>query len=282
LNERGGIESDLTALRLKEDHYRLYVGTAAIRRDLAWLERHLENENVSLEDTTLENAVVGVMGPKAAGAVSKLGANVLNDLGYFQSGQVEIAGCRATGVRLSYVGEAGWEITCKATDAGRIYDALYEEGARPAGTLAQTSMRIEKRFLSYGHDLDTDISPLEAGLNFAIDWHADFIGRSALEAQRDRGVTNRIVSIILQDDNAVPLGSEPVHLEGRVIGKTTSAGFGYRVGKPIAIADVSVPGTRIDGAMVDIDIAGERFAGSIVLGAVYDPSGSRMRKAPSR
>ncbi len=279
LNERGGIESDLTALRLKENHYRLYVGTTAIRRDLVWLKRLLVNEDVSLEDVTTEYAVIGLMGPEAAAVASKLGGDALNELGYFRAGQAVIAGCEVLGIRLSYVGEAGWEITCNLADAGRIYDALYEHGARPAGALAQTSMRIEKRFLSYGHDLDADISPLEAGLEFAVAWKTNFIGRAALEKQRDQGVSNRIVSVMIQDDRAVPLGNEPVYFRDEIIGKTTSAGFGYRVGKPLAIADLSEPEARTNNAIVEIDIAGDRFSGSVVLGPAYDPTGTRMRKA---
>ena len=278
LNERAGIESDLTALRLGDNHYRLYVGTAAIRRDLAWLKRHFTNENISLEDVTEAYAVIALMGPEAAAIVTKLGAGALNQLGYFRCGTSEIAGCKVTGTRLSYVGEAGWELTCKSADAPTVYDALYAQGARPAGTLAQTSMRIEKRFLSFGHDLDTDISPLQAGLDFAVAWQTDFIGRAALENQRANAVTNRLVTIVLQDVDAVPLGNEPIYFENRIVGKTTSAAFGYRVGKPIAIADLSDPTARTNNAVVEIDIAGARTLGNVALTSAYDPTGQRMRQ----
>ena len=282
LNERGGIESDLTAIRLKQDHYRLYVGTTAIRRDLAWLRRHLGSEDVSLEDVTTEFAVIGLMGPNAGAMVSTIGGDALNELAYFHAGQAEVAGCAVTAVRLSYVGEAGWEITCKADQAGIIYDALYEQGARPAGALAQTSMRIEKRFLSYGHDLDTDTSPLGSGLDFAVAWPTEFIGRAALEKQRKQGVSNRIVSVVLEDDRSMPLGNEPVYFRDRIIGKTTSAGYGYRVGKPIALADLSDLDAKTDNAIVEIDVAGERFSGRVVVGPAYDPAGTRMRVSQRR
>ena len=108
------------------------------------------------------------MGPEAARIIAEVGAGNLNDLGYFDLGESEIAGAHLRAVRLSYVGEAGWEITCKAQNAGRIYDALYAAGARPAGLYAQTSMRIEKGYRAMGHELDSDLTPLEAGLEFAV------------------------------------------------------------------------------------------------------------------
>ena len=183
LNERGGIESDLVALRLSDDSYRLFVGTTAIRRDMAWLRRHMSaREAVSLEDETESHAVLALAGPEAARIAELVGAGDLNALGYFQHAETRIGGVAVRGVRLSYIGEAGWEIACPADQVLAVYDALHDSGARPCGTLAQTSMRIEKRFLAYGHDLDTDVNPLEAGLDFAIRRDKEFIGRPGIGA----------------------------------------------------------------------------------------------------
>ena len=251
LNERGGFESDLTAIRIAEDRYRLFVGTAAARRDMAWLKRHLrDSEDVALADRSADYAVIGLMGPRSAEIAAALGAHALNATGYFRSCEAGIAGCRVRAVRLSYVGEAGWEIACRAEAAEPVYDAIRRCGAVPAGMFAQTSMRIEKRFLAYGHELDTDISPLEAGLAFAVDWGKDFIGRAALLEKRERGAGNRIVSIVLDDGRAVPLGGEPVVAGGKIVGKTTSAAFGFRIGAPIALADIAEPAARKEGAGV--------------------------------
>jgi len=277
LNERGGIESDLTAIRITDDHYRLFVGTTAIRRDMAWLKRHLDDEQVTLRDSTKDYAVLGLMGPDAAEIAAKVGAGELNSLKYFEAGPAHIAGAHIRAVRMSYVGEAGWEITCKAENADKIYNALYEQGAQPAGVFAQSAMRIEKRFLAYGHDLDTDISPIQAGLDFAIAWDTDFIGRSALEKQRDTGETNRVVTIVLDDKNAVPLGGEPVYFDGCIAGKTTSATYGYRVEKPVAIANFSLAEARSDGVQVEVDIAGKLYTGQATHQPAYDPKGQRMR-----
>ena len=278
LNERGGIVSDLTAVRLADDRYRLYVGTTSIRCDMAWLRRHSEGFSITLSDRTDDFAVLGLMGPEAPAIAESIGAASLNDIGYFRAAPLQIGGIEVLAVRLSYVGEAGWEITVPAADAPRLYDLLYDAGARPAGTLAQTSMRIEKRFLALGHELDTDVSPLQAGLGFAVAWKTDFIGKQALELQRENGETNRIVSLILEDADAVPLGNEPVYCGGQIAGKTTSAAFGYRICKPVALADLSMAAAREPGARVEVDIAGRRFAARVCDGPVFDPQGGRMRQ----
>ena len=278
LNERGGIESDLTAIRISEDHYRLHVGTTAIRRDMAWLKRHLrDGERVTVTDTSAAYAVLGLMGPDSPRIAAAVGAGSLNEIAYFRSGEAEIAGHHVRAVRLSYVGESGWEITCASEAAESVYDAIRECGARPAGMFAQTSMRIEKRFLAYGHELDTGISPVEAGLEFAVDWNGDFIGKTALLARRQQGAGNRIVSIVLRDKHAVPLGNEPVLAGGRIVGKTTSAAFGFRIGAPVALADITEQPAREEGAIVAVNIAGTLCRGRVVTGAAFDPKGSRMK-----
>jgi 4-methylaminobutanoate oxidase (formaldehyde-forming) len=170
-------------------------------------------------------------------------------------------------------------MTCKAEHAVTVYDALHEAGARPAGLFAQTSMRIEKKFLAYGHELDTDTSPLEAGLGFAIDWETDFIGKDSLLKQRDACQRSRIVTLCLHDRSAVPLGNEPVLVDDKIVGKTTSAAFGYRIGAPIALADIASPDVWDSWSQVDVDIAGARFRADLVSGPAFDPVGQRMRPA---
>jgi len=279
LNERGGYESDLTALRIDENDYRLYVGSSAIRRDMAWLQRQLKaDERVEINDQTDTRAVLGLMGPKAAEIVTQLGAAELDQLGYFRFCDACIAGVDVQAVRLSYVGEAGWEISCASEDAGSLLDALLEAGVKAAGILAQTSMRIEKNFLAFGHDIDTDINPLQAGLGFTLDWSSDFIGRAALLEIRDQAPRSRLVSVVFDSTEAQPLGNEPIYHDGRIIGKTTSAAFGYRVGKPVAIALIDHQDhLDLKGLRVDVDIARSQNAGTITLGAAWDPTGASMR-----
>ena len=278
LNDRGGFESDLTAVRIREDHFRLHVGTTAIKRDLAWLERHRRRgEDVTLRDSSAEYALIALMGPESGKIAEALGAGLLRDVAYFRSAETEIAGHPVRAARLSYVGESGWELSCRTEAAEPVYDAIRESGARPAGMFAQTSMRIEKRFLAYGHELDTEVSPLGAGLEFAVDWSKDFIGKEALLALRAQGAVNRIVSIVFEDPSAVPLGNEPVLSGRRIVGKTTSAAFGFRIGAPIALADIAEPGARQEAETVAVNIAGTLYSGRVVVGPAFDPGGGRMR-----
>jgi 4-methylaminobutanoate oxidase (formaldehyde-forming) len=139
-------------------------------------------------------------------------------------------------------------------------------------------MRIEKGYLSYGHDLDTDLNPLEAGLGFAVAWDTEFLGKTSLLALRSLPLEKQIVTILLDDIDAVPLGNEPVLLAGKIIGKTTSAAFGYRVGRPVVIALLQCGSFELkDDLDVDVDIAGELFSGKISLRPAYDPDGKTMR-----
>ncbi|WP_417806741.1 GcvT family protein [Thioclava sp.] len=275
LNDRGTFESDLTAQRIRDDLYRLFVGTTAIKRDLAWLTRHSEGFDVTLSDTTETYAVLSLMGPEAARIIAECGAPELNDLGYFKHMGAHVAGKHVRAARMSYVGEAGWEMTCKAENAPVIYAALTAAGAVPAGMFAQTSMRIEKGFCAMGHELDGDVTPIAAGLDFATRKKGGFIGAEALDAARAAGAQSHIISLVIDDETAVPLGHEPVYLGDKIVGQTTSCGFGYRVGKPVALGHARV--ALQDGARVKVDIARKLYDATVHLGPVFDPEGTRMK-----
>ncbi len=280
LNERGTYESDLTAQRIAEDHYRLFTGTAAIKRDLAWFRRHAEGYDVTLTDSTEDYAVLGLMGPDAARIVADCGAPELNDLNYFRVGPAHIAGKHVRAARMSYVGEAGWEITCKSENARTIYAALTAAGARPAGLYAQTSMRIEKGFCAMGHELDGDTTPIQAGLMFATRTSGGFVGFEALQERRAQGARPRILSLTFDDPDAVPIGHEPIYLGKDIIGQTTSCAFGHRVGKPVALAHVSKP--LETGQKVRVDVARTLFDATATIGPLFDPKGLRMKpKTPA-
>ena len=275
LNERGTFESDITAQRIAADHYRLFVGTGAIKRDLSWFRRHSHGFDVTLTDSTEDYAVFGLVGPEAARIVADCGAPELNELGYFKIGPAHIAGKHVRAARMSYVGEAGWEITMKVENAPAVYVALTAAGAKPAGMFAQTSMRIEKGFCAMGHELDSDVSPIESGLDFATRKTGGFIGADALAERRAKGAKPHVISLTLEVETAIPLGREPIYLEGKIIGQTTSCAFGYRVGKPIALGHINE--TFEDGARVKIDIARDLFDATMTLGPLFDPNGSRMK-----
>jgi glycine cleavage system aminomethyltransferase T len=274
LNARGTFESDLTAQRLTEDHYRLCVGTTAIKRDLAWLRAHADGFDVQVDDTTETYAILGLMGPDTARIAAKIGAPGLNEIGYFKHAEAEIAGHAVRAARLSYVGEAGWEITCRAEAAPAVYQTLRDSGATPAGLFAQTSMRIEKGFCAMGHELDGDVTPPAVGLDFAVRPSGGFIGADALAQAR---APNGLVTVVFDDPTAVPLGHEPIYLDGHIIGETSSAAFGYRIGAPLALAHLR---TRLGaGQRVTVDIAGAHMPAKTVIGPAFDPKGLRMRPA---
>jgi len=275
LNARGTYESDLTAQRLTADRYRLFTGAAAIARDLARFRRHAEGFDVRLRDVTEDFAVLGLMGPDSARIAETLGAPELNELGYFRHAHATLAGRPVRAARLSYVGEAGWELTCRPPDATALYGALLEAGAVPAGLHAQTSMRIEKGFAAMGHELDGDIGPVEAGLDRLCSPRKSFVGSEALAERRKTG-RRTLATVVLDKLEAEPLGHEPVRFAGRIAGQTTSAAFGYRIGGPLALAHVSgVP----DGAEVEVDIAGDRHPGRLRFAPAFDLEGRRMRGA---
>ncbi|MGY3727673.1 MULTISPECIES: GcvT family protein [Cobetia] len=275
LNERGTFESDITAQRIADDHYRLFVGTTAIKHDLTWLMRNSEGFDITLTDTTETYAVLGLMGPQAADIARQCGATAMDEIGYFKHAEVEIAGITARAARMSYVGEAGWEITCQSADTVKLFEALTAAGATPAGMFAQSSMRIEKGFCAMGHELDGDVTPVEAGLDFATRKSGGYIGAEAVDAARAKCDHSHVVSLTLSDEMAVPLGHEPVYLDGKIVGKTTSCAFGYRVGKPIALAHTTEQ--LKDGQHVQIDIARQLFDAIVTLGPLFDPTGERMK-----
>lgn len=279
LNPQGGFESDLTILRISDEKFVLFVGTSSIKKDLSWITQQIQvGERVELENVTEDFAVLGLMGPKCQDLAIKIGAPELNDIGYFKHALAQIGEIEVRASRLSYVGESGWEITCAANQSVALYDLLYQQGVRPAGMYAQTSMRIEKRFLSYGHDLDSDINPFQAGLDFALDWNSNFIGKDELLKLRDQKVDKSMVSIVLDDLDLNPLGNEPIYYQGEIVGQTTSASFGYRVGKPIALGYVrNSIADDLSGLKVDIDIARQLGSGTIQIDAVYDPRGDRLK-----
>ncbi|KIC09020.1 FAD-dependent oxidoreductase [Leisingera sp. ANG-M1] len=274
LNGRGTYESDITAHRIAGDHYRLFVGTNAIKRDFAWFKRHAEGFDVTLTDSTEDYAVLGLMGPESARIIAECGAPELNELGYFKVGPAHVADCHVRAVRMSYVGEAGWELTMKAEDASTVFAALTAAGAMPAGMFAQTSMRVEKGFAAMGHELDSDTSPVEAGLDMLVSKKKNFIGSEALAGRR-KEAKRELMTVIIEDESAVPLGHEPVYAGGKIVGHTTTACFGYRVGKPIALAYVHMEDA--DGAAAEVNIAGTRFAARLQFACAFDPSGSRMK-----
>ena len=289
LHSRGGIESDLTALRFDGDDYLLLTGTNRRRRDIAWLRRHVPADTgVVITDETDDHVLLAICGPATADLLNDAsnGELLSERFAYFNFRQLEIAGAPCAAARISYTGELGWELLIPAHDAVKVTDALLEAGGkyemRPAGIYAQTSMRIEKMYLALGHDIGTSDTPHNAGLDFAVKLCSDidFIGRSALERDLKHGISRYLTSLTLDHLEANPIGGEPILLGDRHVGQVTSAAFGHRVGKPIALGYLTLAPEQwetLPSHTFTLDIAGELTSAKAARTAAYDPAGEKVR-----
>ncbi len=282
LNERGGVEADLTVTRLAEDRYLVVTAAATRVRDLDWLRRHLPSE-VAARDVTEELPVLGVMGPRARELLAGLTTADLSNDGFpfGTAQQIEVAGVPVRALRLSYVGELGWELYAAPDDAVALYDAVAEAGGplglRHAGMHAMNSLRTECGFVSWGHDVSDEDTPLQAGLGFAVAWNkpGGFIGREALLAARGAPLTTRLVKLRLADPDELLFHDEPVYRDGELVGRVTSGMFGHTVGAAVALATVSHPGgvTRdfLDGGKWQVAVADRRVTAEVSIRPFYDP-----------
>ncbi len=275
LNARGGIEADLSVLRRGPDRFLLVTGTAFGNHDRAWLERHAPRDgSVYVSDVTSSLACLCLWGPRARDVLQPLTRTPL-DFGYMQARELSVGDVPLGASRVTYVGELGWELYCPPEYALTLWDLLMAGGGvTPGGYRAIEALRLEKGYRAWASDLDSETTPDEAGLSFAVkpDKGA-FLGRDALDGEP----AQRLVCVVLDDPRAVALGSEPVRLDsGEIAGRVTSGGYGYAVGASIAYAYVpsahAAPGTR-----VAVDIFGDWVGGEIRPEPLYDPQGERVR-----
>ena len=290
LNERGGFESDLTVTRLGADAYLIVTGSAQTTRDAHWIRRHIPaGITASLVDITGAYAVLGVMGPRSRDLLSRLTRADLSNAAFpfAASREIWLARARVRASRITYVGELGWELYVPVEFAAGVYDALHAAGGdlglADAGYYAIESLRVEKAYRAWGRELTTDDTPLEAGLGFAVrfDKAAPFIGREALLAHRGAALAKRLVSFILDDPAALPLGDEPIWCDGSIVGSTSSAAYGHTLGRAVAMGYVrragGVDAAYLSQARFEIEIAGDRFAARGSFKAPYDPDNLRVK-----
>lgn len=296
LNARGGIEADLTVTREAEDRYLVVTAAATQTRDFSWLRRSIpEDARVAVFDATSSYAVLGVMGPHSRALLQPLtDADLSNGAFAFGTSRViDLGYARVRASRITYVGELGWELYILAEFAAGVFDRVVEEGAahglRLAGYHAMSSLRLEKAYRHWGHDITDEDTPLEAGLGFAIAWDkpGGFVGRDALLRQREGGVTRRLMQFALEDPSAMLYHNEPVWRDGRLAGRLTSGMFGHTLGKPLGLGYVSAEGARVDAEYVlagayEIEVAGERIAATASLAPLYDPRSLRVRESATR
>ncbi len=280
LNARGGIEADVTLLRLGPDHFRMVSGAATRQKDLAWLRRHGAGRDVTIRDVTEDEVVIGVMGGGSRDALAALSDADWQDFPFSTARDVVVAGVTCRALRVSFVGELGWELYIPASRGGPVFDALYARGARPLGHFALDGCRIEKGFKHWGHDLGPDISPLEAGLGFAVAWDTAFLGKEALERQRAEGPCRRAVIFELPGKPLI-LHDELILEAGRVVGATTSGARGARTRKTYALGLVEIAAgetlTQTCARSFTIDVAGTQYPAIPLMRPPFDPKNERMK-----
>ena len=281
LQEDGGIRSDLTIARVGANTFQ--VGANG-NLDLDWLHRHVPTDgSVHVAATTAGTCCIGLWGPRARDVVQALTDDDLSNeaFRYFQARDLYLGQVPARLLRLSYVGELGWEIYTTSDLGLKLWDTLWEAGREhgviAAGRSAFTSMRLEKGYRSWGTDMTTEHDPFEAGLGFAVRLDkGDFIGRAAIEGRSEATAVRRLTCLTLDRPTDVVMGKEPIRIDGEVAGYVTSAAFGFSVGRSIAYgwlpAAAAVPGTA-----VEIESFGRRLPATVTSEPMFDPAMSRLR-----
>jgi glycine cleavage system T protein len=281
LNPRGGIECDFTVTRLADDRFRIVTGTAFGQHDLAWLRQHTPDDgSVQVGDVTSQLACFGLWGPKAREILQPLTTTDLANeaFPYMTAHELAVGRVPCLALRVTYVGELGWELYCPVDLGLALWDTLWEAGREhglvAGGYKAIDSLRLEKGYRVWGADITPEDTPFEAGLDFAVKLDkGDFIGREYLSDRQ--GPARLLRCLTLGDPRAVALGSEPVRIAGDLVGRVTSGGYGYSVGRSIAYAYVSAE--HDVGTEVEVEIFGEWVGGEIAAEPLFDPDGARIR-----
>jgi dimethylglycine oxidase len=281
LDERAGVRSDITIARLEENHFQLGLNGP---RDIDWMERHLpEDGSVQVRDISGGTCCVGVWGPVARELVQSLSPDDLSNeaFGFFKARRVYVGEVPVVALRVSYVGELGWELYTTADLGLRLWDLLWEAG-RPLGIIvggrgAFSGLRLEKGYRMWGTDMTTEHDPYEAGLGFAVKLDkGNFVGREALLRRREEGPRRKLSCLLLDNPRVVVMGSEPVYSGGEPVGYVTSAAYGYSIGQSIAYAWLP-PKLSQEGAKVEIQYFGERHGATVTEEPLFDPAMKRVR-----
>ncbi len=290
LNSRGGIEADLTVARLAEDKFYIVTGTGFRRHDLAWISDHIgEGADVTLTDVTEDFGTLSLMGPRARdvlAAVTKADvSNAAFPFGHVR--ELSVAGRTVRALRITYVGELGWELHVPIAATGDVFDALMAagkpHGIRPVGYRALESLRLEKFYRAWGSDITPNDTPFEAGLGWAVKLKgaADFLGRRALEALKGKPLGKRLACFTVDDPEIVLAGRETILRNGEPVGYLTSGGYGYTVGKPIGFGYVrnaeGVSDEFLASGTYQLVVAMERIRAKIHLSPLYDPANAKVK-----
>ena len=289
LNDRGGIECDLTVVRVARDEYYIVTGTGFATHDFDWISRNIpDGMNAQLVDVTSAYSVLSLMGPRARDILSQVTSDDVSDqvFKFATARTIGIAGCPVRALRVTYVGELGWELHVPVEYATAVYEALFGAGAefglRDAGYRAIESLRLEKGYRAWGADIGPDHTPDEAGLGWAVKLkkNINFRGREAALAQRQAGV-KKIMACFTADPDVVLSGRETIYRNGERVGWLSSGGFGYTVNKSIGYGYVRSDSV-IDAAYVlsgayELEVASKRHPCTVHMQPLYDPKMERVK-----
>jgi 4-methylaminobutanoate oxidase (formaldehyde-forming) len=291
LNARGGIECDLTVARLADDDFYIVTGTGFATHDFDWIRRNIPpGLDARLVDVSDRYSVLALMGPRARDTLSTVTTDDMSNAAFpfAQCRRIAVAGVEAIALRVTYVGELGWELHVPVDSAPGVYDSLMEagraHGIANAGYRAIESLRLEKGYRAWGADIGPDHSPLMAGLGWAVKLKRDipFLGREALEKQKKNRLPRLLACFTVDDPAVVLLGRETIFRNGQRVGWLTSAGFGHTVHKSIGYGYVRDPGNGVDADQVlsgvyELEVATERVPASVSLMPLYDPGMTRIK-----
>jgi glycine cleavage system T protein len=284
LNECGGVMCDLTVTRLGPDRFLVVTGGASGQHDLAWMRAHAPDDgSAQITDVTSGRCCVGVWGPKARDLLQSVCENDLSRTAFppYTAQVITIGYVPALALRISYVGELGWEIYAPVEYGLSLWDTLWEAGRSiggiAAGGGAFDSLRLEKGYCLWGADVHSEYNPYEAGLGFAVrPDKGDFLGRSALERIKAQAPARRLCCLTLDDPAVVLMGKEPILDVDRVLGHVTSANYGYTVGQSIAYG--YLPADHADeGTKTELYFFGQRYSARVRRNPLYDPEGQKFR-----
>ena len=289
-NRAGGIEADLTVNRIGDDRFFVVTAAASETSDWAWLRRACRDRRVTLANVTHDQAMIGLMGPKSRALLSALTDADLTNAGFeFGTGRrIQIGGVDVFALRMSYVGDLGWELYVSNADAVAVYDALTEQGESHglvhAGYHAMNSLRLEAGMRHWGHDITDEDTPLEAGLGFTVAWDkpVHFIGRSALEAQRKQPRTKRLIQLRIEDPDLLTYHDEPIYRDGAVVGRISSSMWSATQDRCCAMGyvehDEAVTADWLAAGSWETNIAGRRVPVSTSLRSWFDPQNQRPKQ----
>jgi len=287
LNDRAGIEADVTVTRMSETAYLVVTPAATRLADQTWMVRNKGEFNVVITDVTAGEAVLAVMGPNARKLLEIVSPNdfqnVTNPFGTAQ--EIELGMGLARVHRVTYVGELGWEVYVSADMAGHAFETLWEAGqnlnAKLCGMHMMDSCRIEKGFRHFGHDITCEDHVLEAGLGFAVKTNkANFIGREAVMRKKETGLNRRMLQFKLTDPEPLLYHNEPVLRDGKIVGYLSSGNYGHHLGAAVGLGYVPCSGeaaAEVLASNYEIDVAGRRVSAEVSLKSMYDPLGARAK-----